>query len=476
MHVLEVLPPRLYPCLNSQKRAILRTLQISIHPYPSYEARKERGDDRTGLETNEVALQQLYDLISGTVNRGEGNSCLILGPRGSGKTRLVERCLLNIPNKPIILRLSGWTQHSDRLAMREIAHQLNQQTGTTIFVHPDDVPRNIDNDYPDRELNPFLDKSVSSMLVSSASLPLSSHLPTLISALPTLPRPTIVILDGFDLFSLHPRQSLLYCLLDTAQSCHSGAKSRGLAVVGITTRVDTVNLLEKRVKSRFSGRILRTAPPQDLEGWIEVAKATLMPRVLDENQEKSYNEEWKSLWNMAIEKFLSDRSVTKALNETFSITRDIRMLNKIMASLALHLAPTSPFPSVSQIKATVLSQRIRPRSPFLHTLSYPALCLLIASVHVDSTGHSTFTFEMLHECFYDQLRTSLSAPVQVNGGSIGMAFEYLVSVKLFTCIAPSTGVAKEFVKYHSVVAREDVKKAVDKTGQINLRKWFTKAQ
>lgn len=52
----------------------------------------------------------------------------------------------------------------------------------------------------------------------------------------------------------------------------------------------------------------------------------------------------------------------------------------------------------------------------------------------------------------------------------------MASVKIFICIAPSSNVAKEFVKYRSVVAREDVKKAVDKTGQINLRKWFTKAQ
>ena len=48
------------------------------------------------------------------------------------------------------------------------------------------------------------------------------------------------------------------------------------------------------------------------------------------------------------------------------------------------------------------------------------MCLLIASVHADTAGHSTFTFEMLFNNFQDQARASTSAPVQVNGGSIGM--------------------------------------------------------
>lgn len=56
-----------------------------------------------------------------------------------------------------------------------------------------------------------------------------------------------------------------------------------------------------------------------------------------------------------------------------------------------------------------------------HTaLTYPALCLLIAATHTCASGHETFTFEMLHDAFRDQVRTSLSAPVQVDGGGIGM--------------------------------------------------------
>lgn len=53
-------------------------------------------------------------------------------------------------------------------------------------------------------------------------------------------------------------------------------------------------------------------------------------------------------------------------------------------------------------------------------LPYPALCLLIASIHADTAGHKAFTFEMIYDSFRDQVRALASAPVQVNGGNIGM--------------------------------------------------------
>ena len=53
-------------------------------------------------------------------------------------------------------------------------------------------------------------------------------------------------------------------------------------------------------------------------------------------------------------------------------------------------------------------------------LPYPAVCLLIASVHSETAGHETFTFEMLFDAFKTQLRTSQSAPVHVAGGGLGM--------------------------------------------------------
>lgn len=215
--------------------------------------------------------------------------------------------------------------------MHEIAYQLGQQTGTSFLSQIDNTspPGDPDN-LEEEEANPFLDDASTKF-----ALPPSSHLPALISVLPTLSRPTIIILDGFDLFALHPRQSLLYCLLDTAQSCRATAGSKGLAIVGITNRIDTITTLEKRVKSRFSGRMFRCAPPKLLASWENIAR-TVMSMEVDKFIGDEIGEdtliEWKAMWYTAVNNFLADVETQVILQETFSITRDIRMLNRILVS------------------------------------------------------------------------------------------------------------------------------------------------
>ncbi|EAU90385.2 origin recognition complex subunit 4 [Coprinopsis cinerea okayama7 len=396
------LPPHLVPCLNAQKRAVLKALQKPpVIPC----------DDEPELD-NAVAYKQLTDLLEGTMKRNEGNSCLLLGPRGSGKTRLVERCLSELDAKPIIIRLSGWVQGSDRLALRQIAVQLNQQTGSNHFVdiNGEDQPGD------DEDVNPFLDdQPTTTAATGGSSLPPSSHLPALIAMLPTLSRPTIVLVDAFDLFALHPRQALLYCLLDTVQSCQSAKGNKGLAVIGLTTRVDTLQLLEKRVKSRFSGRILRVSAARKEYQWMKILKSVYMAEIqlsagtgeggIDEGD----LEEWKGMWKEAVDKFMGDPGVIQVVNESTGITPPI-----------IHLSENAPFPSVKNLTNAAIGQRSRPPYPFLSDLSYPSLCLLIASHHSDVSGHPVFTFEMLYESFKRQLRLSTAAPIQLHGTSIGL--------------------------------------------------------
>ena len=178
--------------------------------------------------------------------------------------------------------------------------------------------------------NPFLDSSNVQIGPpgSSISLPPSSHLHTLIPILLTLDRPVIVVLDAFDLFALHPRQSLLYCLLDTVQNCRAKSSNRGIAVIGITNRIDTIQLLEKRVKSRFSGRTIRTAPLNSLPSWTQLASGILHTSAVACSDE--FEEDWKERWTTSVDKLFSDKAFSTLLNETFSITRDVRVLVRIL--------------------------------------------------------------------------------------------------------------------------------------------------
>jgi origin recognition complex subunit 4 len=152
----------------------------------------------------------------------------------------------------IIISLNGLIHTDDRLALKSITSQMN------------------------------LDKQVEGKAFSS----FSENLTFLLSCLKTgklfhflcLPLITqvlilgrdsqrlIFIIEEFDLFCAHHNQTLLYNLFDVAQSAQTP-----ICVLGITSRLDVVELLEKRVKSRFSHRQIFLLPESDnFDGFLEV--------------------------------------------------------------------------------------------------------------------------------------------------------------------------------------------------------------
>lgn len=298
--------------------------------------------------------------------------------------QLVEKAISSLTEPPIVVRLSGHVQTNDRLAIREIARQLAEQTGRSLLPAEDDANG-------DDEENPFLDHAPTETVIA---LPPPSHLLALISVIPTLARPTVLVIDAIDLFALHARQSLLYCLLDTVQSCRAGRETKGVAVIGVTTRIDTINMLEKRVKSRFSGRMFRTACPPELGLWLSKAREALCA------PSEGVPDQWRVKWQASVESFLDDETVVNTLKETFALTRDARVLSRLLVSwdqvvdinLSLTLTltqiqtiaslkPASPFLRASTLQKAASSQRQPSRYAFLSS----TLCLCPPHFHsVDS--------------------------------------------------------------------------------------------
>jgi hypothetical protein len=68
--------------LHAQKRSIFHAL------HNPKTAVFDGEDENEAPSANAVVLEQLKALLTGTLERGEGNSCLLIGPRGSGKSRV----------------------------------------------------------------------------------------------------------------------------------------------------------------------------------------------------------------------------------------------------------------------------------------------------------------------------------------------------------------------------------------------------
>lgn len=157
------------------------------------------------LPDAESNRKQLHDLLSHTIVNAYNNSALLLGPRGCGKTLVLERVLADLqsayPERFSIVRLSGLLHADEYCALKEIARQLCVEN-ELFFSKAASFSENLQ----------FLTAMLKECALSDKAL--------------------VFALEEFDLFAQRPKQCLLYNLLDAMQSTTSQ-----IAVVGISARL-----------------------------------------------------------------------------------------------------------------------------------------------------------------------------------------------------------------------------------------------
>lgn len=212
--------------------------------------------------------KQLNSLLKATVASSESNSLLLLGPRGAGKTMLLDVALRDLeneyPSEFHTVRLNGFLQTDDRLALREIWRQLGYSRNLEEAETED-----IGASYADTMASLL---SLLSHVDEIATDEADDAVPSSIIGQKTS-KSIVFILDEFDLFTTHPRQTLLYNLFDIAQS-----RKAPIVVVGCSSRTDVIECLEKRVKSRFSHRWLLVPGCRSLLEWEAEVKSALTIR------------------------------------------------------------------------------------------------------------------------------------------------------------------------------------------------------
>lgn len=223
---------------------------------------------------------KVHTLVKATITAGEGNSILVLGARGSSKTNLVETALADVRHDHAgefhVVRLNGFQQTDDKIALREIWRQL----GREMQVEEDETS----------QVSSYADTMASLLHLLSHPEELAEVLDPDAPALTT--KSVVFVLDEFDLFTTHPRQTLLYNLFDIAQ-----AKKAPIAVIGCSTRVDVTESLEKRVKSRFSHRWIHLAQAKSFSVFEEVVRTALCLTVGEERVLDVIASDWRDRWN-----------------------------------------------------------------------------------------------------------------------------------------------------------------------------------
>ncbi|KXJ92430.1 origin recognition complex subunit 4 C-terminus-domain-containing protein [Microdochium bolleyi] len=347
------------------------------------------GARRIKLCDQEESYDKAYQLMEQTVLAGEGNSMMVIGARGCGKTTLVETIVSDLASEHStefhVVRLNGFIHTDDKLALRDIWRQL----GREMSLDEDEI--NKTNNYAD---------------TMASLLALLSH-PAEITGLEEglTSKSVVFVIDEFDLFATHARQTLLYNLFDIAQ-----AKKAPIAVIGLTTRIDVVETLEKRVKSRFSHRYVYMSQPKTLPAFWNICKQGLM--VDDEDLEKEGFDmavegagEFQKWWTGMVESFAKTPGFEDHLEYQYYATKSVQVF---LTSWILPLAELSPshpelaLPSSSPAVSSL--DLLESKLQLLAGLSDLELAMLISAARLDIVAHTdTVNFAMAYDEYTSQM-------------------------------------------------------------------------
>ena len=132
---------------------------------------------------------------------------------------------------------------------------------------------------------------------------------------------TIIIMDEFDLFATLPKkQTFLYTILDLLQN-----KLFLLCIIGISTRLDTIELLEKRVKSRISQSHLLVTPYLSTSftavDHLNQIKKSILNTILTVNNNNNIS---VINWNKNVEELLVMDEFWETIEKVTDLNQDIR--------------------------------------------------------------------------------------------------------------------------------------------------------
>ncbi|KAK6460378.1 origin recognition complex subunit 4 C-terminus-domain-containing protein [Scheffersomyces coipomensis] len=299
-------------------------------------------------------------MFENTILHNEGHSVLLFGPRMCGKTSIINTAIQELSKKHkdhfLVVRLNFFIHSDDTIALREIARQLDLKV------------KELSGNFEQRSINDtfanilsILDKDSHNQNSSQAKIPI------------------IFIIDEFEKFTNSNKQTLLYNLFDLSQS-----SSSAITVVGVSSKVTTRELLEKRVRSRFSQRIITITKSTTVDEFWSNAKLglTLNSEFIESLNDPSYGH----LWNTKVEQLYDETEEGKKLSNlkklvyhNYYTLKNFKSFNNDCAVVIAKVNKKNPFPDDANFLKYSSCQEINNIQSIISTLSNLELILIIAA-------------------------------------------------------------------------------------------------
>ncbi|KAK9277090.1 hypothetical protein L1049_006629 [Liquidambar formosana] len=352
---------------------------------------------------------KLKFIISSSVTEACNNSILLLGPRGCGKIAVLELVLRDLlvehPDMISVIRLNGLLHSDDNCALKEIARQLcvEHQLLFSKMVSSDDN---------------------------------SQFMIAMLQECGLAHKTIIFVLDEFDLFT-QGKQRLLYSLLDAMQSVTSQA-----VVIGVSCRLDADQILEKRVRSRFSHRKLLFLPPskEDLQRLLE--------HILSLPTDSSLPHDYAVEFNAKLHNILGDERFKEILNTLSSSDSTVNHLLRFLFRAVCHMNLESGFLSLENFKSALSSVQRQPKLECLQAdCSILELYILVCMKRLEVKEENSYNFNSVMK-EYKAIHDSFRTPDYYARNVCLRAFEHLLQRELI-CFTDNRG-HNQSVEYRPV--------------------------
>ncbi|XP_077483427.1 origin recognition complex subunit 4 isoform X2 [Amblyomma americanum] len=265
----------------------------------------------------------------------------------------------------------------------------------------------------------------------------------------------VFVVDEFDLFCYHKNQTLLYNLFDVAQSAQAP-----ILVIGVTCRLDAIELLEKRVKSRFSHRQMHLFPNFSFEEYLDIMVDHLsLPASFS-------NKKLREEWNLSVKAFALEGAVRTAMQRLYSTNKDIRAMQYLLLPPVMRLCQENPRLDAVHLLESQRQQLEDSNVALLKGLSMLELSLVIAMVHLTKIyDGEPFNFEMVYKEF-TKFATGKSS-LETSKPVVMKAFQQLEALEFVQPVSRSlANVQYEFRLMQLLVDPSQVHEVVHKSSSL----------
>eukprot|EP00775_Hariotina_reticulata_P002948 gene2948-3233_t len=388
------------------------------------------------------SLQKVHDdlmlVLNNAVQLKQNASVLVVGEPGVGKTLVLERVLRSAhvlhnpdPANPTLgaVRLSGVLHSEERAAFQEIAHQLCRTFNIPFSQHA------------------TFDDNI-------------SFFKQVLQELQRAFKTVVFVIDQLESFVKAAKQTLLYNMLDAL----TGSQVQAV-VLGVSCCFDVQDMMEKRVRSRFSNRkIFIPGLSSGLDGQ-ESPGAVLSSMLLlpDDFQPLMRTKQH----NSCVHRALDNPEVKALLQQLCAIGVGPRELSVMVLSclsawegMQGQQAGLSPSHLQTALKGWLTGHDSRVQA--LLGLSVLELCMLVAAQRLEDMGQPVFNFEMMLDEFMKVQQMQLG--FMWNKQAAWRAFKDVVEQGLiaYTTARPgSKGMMQRYLPAQLRLARAELQRSLD---------------